>query len=190
LPQSEIASALGISRIPIRHAIVSLEREGWVTTKFHHGAFVNSFDADTILDHYILFGMVHGLACRRALRRNDPDLLPRLLEICGAISKTNDPVEIGNLAMKFRGSMVEAAQSSRIRLVLRAMSSLVPAPFFVLVPDAIVTERKGLAAIVRAMGMHDEEQAVEANVCSLSQQGEFVVELFQRHGLLTSEAAS
>jgi DNA-binding GntR family transcriptional regulator len=190
LPQGEIAEALGISRIPVREAIVALEREGWVTTRFHHGAFVNSFDEDTIRDHYLLFGMVYGLACRRALLRNDPDLLPRLAEISRGIARTDDPVEVGELAVKFHSSVVEAAHSPRIRLVLRAMSALVPGPFFVLVPEAIVPERKGLAAIVRAIRKHDEDQAVDAYVRTLTQQGEFVVELFQRHGLLTAGAAS
>jgi DNA-binding GntR family transcriptional regulator len=190
LPQGEIAEALGISRIPVREAIVALEREGWVTTRFHHGAFVNSFDEDTIRDHYVLFGMVYGLACRRALRRNDPDLIPRLAEISREVARTDDPVEVEKLAVKFHGAVVEAAHSPRIRLVLRAMSALVPGPFFVLVPDAIAPERKGLAAIVRAMKKNDEEQVVNAYARTLNQQGEFVVELFQQHGLLTAEAAS
>ena len=91
LPQGEIAEALGISRIQVREAIVALEREGWVTTRFHHGAFVNSFDEDTIRDHYVLFGMVYGLACRRALRRNDPDLIPRLAEISREVARNRGP---------------------------------------------------------------------------------------------------
>src|ERR1700680_1889411 len=62
LPQDVIAKTLGISRIPVREAIVALEREGWLTTRFHHGAFVNTFDEDTIRDHYDLFGLIYGLA--------------------------------------------------------------------------------------------------------------------------------
>jgi DNA-binding GntR family transcriptional regulator len=190
LPQGEIAEALGISRIPVREAVVALEREGWVTTRFHHGAFVNSFDEDTIRDHYLLFGMVYGLACRRALIRDDPGLLLPLVEISREIARIEDPVEVGQLAVKFHSSVVEAAHSPRIRLVLRAMSALVPGPFFVLVPDAIVPERKGLAAIVRAMKKRDDNQAADAYVRTLTQQGECVVELFHRQGLLTAGAAS
>ena len=66
LPQDEVAKAVGVSRIPIREAIIALEREGWVTTKLHRGTFVNAFDEQVIRDHYELFGLVYGLAARRA----------------------------------------------------------------------------------------------------------------------------
>ncbi len=31
VPQDQVAEALGISRIPVREALIALEREGWVT---------------------------------------------------------------------------------------------------------------------------------------------------------------
>jgi DNA-binding GntR family transcriptional regulator len=184
LPQDQIAQSLGLSRIPVREAIVALEREGWLTTRFHHGAFVNTFDEDTIRDHYDLFGLVYGLATRRAMRRHDPELVPSLAKISRLVSDTSDPTEVERLAIMFHGSIVDAAQSPRIRLVLRAMSALVPGPFFVLVPDAIAPEQKGLAAIVRAMKKEDEDRAVTEYARTLSKQGGFVVELFRQRHLL------
>jgi DNA-binding GntR family transcriptional regulator len=184
LPQDMVAKTLGISRIPVREAIVALEREGWLTTKFHHGAFVNTFDEDTIRDHYDLFGLIYGLATRRAMRRQDPDLVPRLSQIAKQITTTEDPNEVERLAISFHGSIVDAAHSPRIRLVLRAMSVLVPGPFFALVPAAIAPERKGMAAIVRAIKKGDEERATLEYARILSQQGGFVVDLFRQHDLL------
>jgi DNA-binding GntR family transcriptional regulator len=189
LPQDAIAKALGISRIPVREAIVALEREGWVTTKFHHGAFVNAFDEDTIRDHYDLFGLIYGLATRRAMRRQDVELVPRLNKIAREAAKAEDPTEVERLAISFHGSIVDAAHSPRIRLVLRAMSALVPGPFFVLVPEAIAPERKGMSAIVRAMKKDDEDRAALEYGRTLGQQGEFVVELFRQHGLLGPSTA-
>jgi DNA-binding GntR family transcriptional regulator len=190
LPQDQIAKTLGISRIPVREAIVALEREGWLTTKFHHGAFVNTFDEDTIRDHYDLFGLVYGLATRRAMRRQDPELVPGLAKISRLVADTDDPTEVERLAISFHSSIVDAAQSPRIRLVLRAMSALVPGPFFVLVPEAIAPERKGLAAIVRAMKKGDEDRAAKEYARTLSQQGEFVVELFRQRHLLGTHGAT
>jgi DNA-binding GntR family transcriptional regulator len=184
LPQDQIAQTLGLSRIPVREAIVALEREGWLTTRFHHGATVNTFDEDTIRDHYDLFGLVYGLATRRAMRRHDPELVPSLAKISRLVSEADDPTEVERLAISFHGSIVDAAESPRIRLVLRAMSALVPGPFFVLVPEAIAPEQRGLAAIVRAMKKGDEERAVAVYARTLSQQGGFVVELFRQRHLL------
>lgn len=186
LPQDLIAKALGISRIPVREAIVALEREGWLTTKFHHGAFVSAFDEDTIRDHYELFGLVYGLASRRAIHRNDADLAARLGKIARETAKTDDPAEVERLAVSFHGLIVESAHSPRIRLVLRAMSALVPGPFFELVPDAIAPEKQSMASIARAMKKGDEQQVSREYARTLKIQGEFVVELFRQHDLLGS----
>ena len=151
LPQDQIAEALGISRIPIREAIVALEREGWLSTQMHRGAFVSTFDEDTIRDHYELFGLIYGLAARRAVERHGPELADRLAPIARKIATTDDPLEVQELAIAFHSTIVEAANSPRIPVVLRAMSALLPGPFFVLVPDAIEPEQRGLAAIARAV---------------------------------------
>src|SRR5580693_9100782 len=67
IPQDEIAESMGISRIPLREALIALEREGWVTLELHRGAFVNAFDEVTLRDHYEMIGLVYGFAARRAL---------------------------------------------------------------------------------------------------------------------------
>ena len=58
------------------------------------------------------------------------------------------------------------------------MSRLVPGPFFVLVPKAVDPERKGLAAIVRAIRDGDGERAAHEYTKMLNQQAEMVVDLF------------
>lgn len=188
LPQDDVAKAVGVSRIPIREAIIALEREGWVTTKLHRGAFVNTFDEQTIRDHYELFGLIYGLAARRVAQRGDAGVLGRLTELAQQIATTDDPLKLEELVVAFHGTMVEAARSPRITVVLRAMSALVPGPFFVLVPRAVDAERKGLRAIVRAVKSGDGEQAASQYAKMLGQQAEMVVELFHRRSAVTRSA--
>src|SRR5437763_16518362 len=90
VPQDEIATALNVSRIPVREAIIALEREGWVTHLVHRGAFVNRVDEDLIRDHYALFGLLYGYAARKVGAAPDSALLEELAELeraladCGA----------------------------------------------------------------------------------------------------------
>ena len=188
LPQDEVAKALGVSRIPVREAVVALEREGWVTTSLHRGAFVNPFDEGTIRDHYELFGLIYGLAARRAVLRQVPELADTLGQLAKTVSSADDPIELQDLAITFHSSIVKAAQSPRIPVVLRAMSALVPGPFFQLVPDAIEPARKGLAAIARAVKRGDAERASKEYGQMLDQQGELVVELFRRRSRVYHQA--
>jgi DNA-binding GntR family transcriptional regulator len=188
LPQDQVAKALGVSRIPIREAIVALEREGWVTTSLHRGAFVNAFDEEAIRDHYELFGLIYGLAARRAVLRGDPGFVDRLATIARSIAATDDPLGLERLAIAFHSTIVEAARSPRIPTVLRAMSALVPGPFFVLVPHAIEVEKKGLAAIVRAVKKGDGDRAANEYAKMLGQQAQLVVALFRERSLVTRSA--
>ncbi|MHB8465845.1 MAG: GntR family transcriptional regulator [Acidimicrobiales bacterium] len=184
LPQDQIAEALGVSRIPIREAIVALEREGWLTTHLNRGAFVNTFDSDTIRDHYELFGLIYGLAARRAVERNDPQLADRLAPIARKIGTTDDPFEVQELAIAFHSTIVKAANSPSIPVMLRAMSALVPGPFYVLVPEAIEPEQRGLAAIARAVKRGDANRAASEYSKMLKLQTELVVALYHQRNLI------
>ena len=48
IPQDDVASALGTSRIPVREALITLEGEGWVTVEPHRGSFVNPLHQQAI----------------------------------------------------------------------------------------------------------------------------------------------
>lgn len=100
------------------------------------------------------------------------------------ISKNLWHSKLGELALAFHAIVVEAARSPRITVVLRAMSALVPGPFFVLVPKAIESERKGLRAIVRAIRQGNGDRAAAEYAKMLAQQAKFVIELFQERQLI------
>jgi DNA-binding GntR family transcriptional regulator len=183
IPQEQIAQALGVSRIPVREALIALEREGWVTIEMHRGAFVNALDEQAARDTYELFGLVYGFAVRRAIGRARPDLGEHVDEIARRITRTDDTEEIQRLTIAFHAAIVDAAASPRIKVVLRAMSGLLPGNFFALVPGAIEIERKGLADIATAVADGDADKASDGYERMMGRQGELVVQLFMDRGL-------
>jgi DNA-binding GntR family transcriptional regulator len=183
IPQEQIAQALGVSRIPVREALIALEREGWVTIEMHRGAFVNALDEQATRDTYELFGLVYGFAVQRAIGRARTELPAQLDGITRQLTRIDDPEEIQRLAIAFHATIVDAAASPRIKVVLRAMSALIPGNFFALVPGAIDIERKGLTAIARAVAEHDADKASDGYERMMRRQGELVVKLFANRGL-------
>src|SRR5438067_3476418 len=107
VPQDDVAAALGISRIPVREALIALEREGWVTIELHRGAFINALDEGTVRDNYELFGVTYGFAARRAIERGVAELLPQLKEILAELETTDDPLEFGRLVFAFQAAVVD-----------------------------------------------------------------------------------
>jgi DNA-binding GntR family transcriptional regulator len=191
VPQDEIAHTLGISRIPVREALIALEREGWVTIEMHRGAFISAIDAQAVRDHYELYGLVYGFAARRALARRDPDLIEHLGAVERRLVRTDDPEEMGRLSVEFQAAVVEAAHSPRIKVVLRAMSALVPGEFFAEVPGAMDVQRRGLPGVLRAMRRGDGDRAADEYLRLMRRMGDKVVQLFKERGLFDpSDAAA
>jgi DNA-binding GntR family transcriptional regulator len=184
VPQDAIAQTLGVSRIPVREALIALEREGWVTIVPHRGAFVNPIDEPGVSDHYELFGMFYGFAVRRATGRQGATLAKALTPIQKRIAAAVDDVdEMFNATMAFHRTVVAAANSPRLRSLLRQTTGIVPGNFFELVPGSGKVEKQGTAAILRAVKRADADGAAEAYAQMMRKQGDLVVNLFRAKGI-------
>lgn len=183
VPQDDIARALGISRIPIREALVALEQQGWVTVEKNRGAFVAALDERAVRDHYELFGLVYGFAAQQALERSDSLLGEKVAQLARDFARADSADEANHLAIAFHAAVVEAAASTRINVLLRTMSALVPGNFHVLVPKATTLQRPGFTAIARAITRDDGEQAAAEYTKMMRRVATEVVVLFRERGL-------
>jgi DNA-binding GntR family transcriptional regulator len=191
MPQDAIARTLGVSRIPVREAMIALEREGWVTSIAHRGVFVNAIDESAVHDHYELYGMLYGFAVRRATKRQGAPLASKLAPIQKRISAAeDDAVEMYDAALAFQRTVVAAANSPRLSSMLRLLTGLVPGNFFELVPGAGKLEKRGTAAIVRAVRREDGEAAADEYAVMLGKQGDLVVDLFRNRGLFEETSSA
>src|SRR2546421_13031594 len=66
LKEEELARELGISRTPVREALLVLQAEGLVDAVPNRGAVVRSHDANDLEDLYQLRALLEGYAARRA----------------------------------------------------------------------------------------------------------------------------
>jgi DNA-binding GntR family transcriptional regulator len=188
IPQDDIAHRLGVSRIPVREALIGLEREGWVTIEMNRGATVCSLEAGTVRDGYELFGQLYGFAARKALARSRSDLTERLIGVARQAQSTNQPGEFCHLAHVFYTKIVEGAESPRIGVLLRAMSGLLPDDFFSLMPAAIGAGQRGLLAIAAAMQAGDGDDAAGQCTEMMTRIGEHFIDVLGRRGLLSEES--
>jgi DNA-binding GntR family transcriptional regulator len=183
VPQDAIAQTLGVSRIPVREALIALEREGWTTIIPHRGAFVNSLDEQSVRDHYELLGLSYSFGVRRAVEHRGPSLAKPLQVIQKKIAKVKDPGRLNQLALHFHRTVIDAAQSPRLRTVLRQMTDVVPGNFFELVQGSGAAAREGTAAIVTAIERNYPEIAEREYASMLHRHADLVVDLFRQRGM-------
>lgn len=190
VPQDEIALALGISRIPLREALVALELQGWVTIEMHRGAFVNAIDVQTVEDHFELLSLMFAWALERAVERDGADFVQQIVAIERALRNEPDPDAASVLLRRVYSTLVESSHSSRLRIVLRATSSIIPGNFFEEVPGTIEIERTGMSAVVKALKAGDSAKAAAELRKMLQRVCRSVIVLFRERDLFGSPAES
>ena len=183
--QDELAATLGVSRIPVREAIIALDREGWITSEPHRGAYVNGLDRAGIADHYEMIGLLYGLAARRATQRASDEELEQLLEYPKLLKRASDPAEVYDVNEQLIRRMFLAAASPRLGAVSRVMQPVVPGNFFAVVPGAIEDQKRGVARIARYLAARDADNAADEWLRLLRRQGEHVIELLQSSQLIS-----
>ena len=64
--EHEICDRLGVSRTPVREALIQLAAEGVIRNNARRGFTVTAIDADAAIEFYELLGALEGLAAKKA----------------------------------------------------------------------------------------------------------------------------
>jgi DNA-binding GntR family transcriptional regulator len=188
LPQDDIAEAVGVSRIPVREAIIALEREGWVSVVRHRGAFVNALDPQAVMDRFTLYGRFYGFAARRAVERMTPDALDTLRGHARDVAKAPSAAAFERANTAYLSTLVRLAGSNRLRAVLRSTAQIVPGNFFASVPNSIEVQRDGITEIQAALETGDAARAERAFAAIETRHGSEVVALMAARRGVTNPA--
>lgn len=130
IDQDALADELGISKLPVREALISLGHEGIVEHIARRGAYVAELSRDDIRDHYVVFGMVAGLAAERAAARLAANDLAGLCDLAHRMEAGSPGPEQDDLNFEFHRAINLAADSRRLVSVLGSLGRLIPHGWF------------------------------------------------------------
>ena len=118
LPEDELAAQLGVSRGPVREALMRLEREGLVVIERHRGATIASWNRQDIEEIYSLRGALEELAlqwaCKNATSADIASMEDVLKEYSALPEKKRTPKEVSRIDLDFHTALFKAAHHERL----------------------------------------------------------------------------
>lgn len=148
----ELSGEFGISRTPVREALLELSYEGLVAVTPRSGITVLGITPDDAIDNFAVLAALSGKAAEWATARLSPDELAELRVLADAIAGADDVVAANR---RFHRALNLASGSRRLLIHLRQAVRVVPASYFELFPEQEQRSKQEHAELLDAMGAGD-----------------------------------
>lgn len=126
LREESLATAFGVSRTPIREALIQLASTGLVKMTRNRGATVLQLTAEDIEDVYHVRAVLEAEAASLAAKRATPDLLDYLGRSCDRLALLHHAPATEQLSADtdFHYTIAQASGSPRLHALIRQVSAI------------------------------------------------------------------
>jgi DNA-binding GntR family transcriptional regulator len=183
--QDALALEFGVSRLPVREALITLEGEGMVRSELHRGAYVIPITRDDIEDHYMVYGYIQGLAASRAAPALTEEHFTQLSRLNDELSRNPDPEQVSDLDWQFHSVINRVGGSTRLLSVLRQLGRSLPQSLYAMPPKVsalAIVEHDGILEALRA---RDPRAAAERVSAHTTREGGYLAQLLEENGVLS-----
>ncbi len=163
LTEVKLCGELGVSRTPVREALMQLELEGLVKTTHNKGAVVVGISERDVDDIYTIRVRIEGLAARRAaenITKGELEELQEIVELQEFYVGRGDNLQVWNLDNRFHELIYEGCRSRPLKQILSLFHNYIQKA-----REATVRQGRAAAstqehrAILDAIARHDPEEA-------------------------------
>ncbi|MQA82080.1 MAG: FCD domain-containing protein [Streptosporangiales bacterium] len=187
IDQDLMAMEFGVSKLPVREALISLENEGLVISVPRRGCFVAPLTREDVYDHYVLIGLVEGRAASRAATRMTDEDLALLRDLLDQFNRATDPEEQGRLNFLFHRHINRTGASRRLRSVLRQLTSTMPAKFYEFARDWENKARREHETIFAALSSRSADASEKAMVAHIESGAELAISILEKGGFWSED---
>lgn len=183
IDRNEIVHDLGLSRVPIQEAVVQLEHDGILSTRYHRGAFVSRFDEATVTEHHELYGILNGIASARCATNPTPRVLAHLDDTLRTLRAAKDTRTFQEACWVFRDGINDEYAGPRLLATIRAGKSFAPSEFWLTYPKAKADFLAGYEEEMAAIHSHDPDGARQACEERADLMGQIMIAELTRRGV-------
>ena len=123
LKEEQLAKDLGISRTPVREALLLLQAEGLIESVPNRGAIVRAYSSKELVDMYDLRALLESYAARRAATRVTDEQLAELEESCRRFRERRLAHDVNGLTKEnlfFHFTIAQAAGTAKLVELVQA----------------------------------------------------------------------
>ncbi|MGB3485646.1 MAG: GntR family transcriptional regulator [Mycobacterium sp.] len=188
IDRNEIAHALGLSRVPIQEAVVQLEHDGILSTRYHRGAFVERFDESVVHEYHEIYGTLNAIVSARAAADPESRVIDRLDAVMPALRGAFNNHSFNDAGWEYRRAIYSEYAGPRLRASILALQSFIPRDFW----GVYLGSSDGLLALyeqeTEAIRTHDVDGARGANLERSRLMARVMLDELRRRGVLSRPA--
>jgi len=125
LRQESLAAAIGVSRLPVRSALVQLESEGLVTFHPRRGAVVRSLTLAQIREIYETRELLESHALAKSMATMTPERLTQLRELASAMDAEHEGGAFVDTRVAFYRALYDADNNPQLVEIIESLRSSV-----------------------------------------------------------------
>ena len=159
LVQADLAEQLGVSRMPVREALKTLEMEGLITLDPHKGAVVNELTIEDIDEIYELLTMLESLALKKSIPHLTDKILEEMQQLHLKMLDTKEKEEYVDLNRQFHTVSLSGCKSKRIHGLMARVSHGIAKDTPYVIPGQIEKSNIEHGIILEAISNRNAEKA-------------------------------
>ena len=162
LVEDRLSAELGVSRVPVREALLGLSMAGLVRLEPNRGATVTSVTPEMLADLVEVRSLLEALNARLAAQRHDPEIVALLqdtLKRGNAAALSGSADELARLNGEFHERLAEASRNSVLSDIMRSLRERTGLAFSINGRDRAAEDWKEHAGILAAVIEGDAEIA-------------------------------
>jgi DNA-binding GntR family transcriptional regulator len=181
IDQDSLADEYGMSRVPVREALIALAQEGLVEVVPRRGTYVAAIEPDDVIDHYEMYGLASGIAAARAASRLSLEAKVELRQVHERFVAARGNAEREKLNEEFH-RILNSVSGNRLRSLLRLLSRSLPSHYYAFASKWSSQAAAHHGEILAAVEAGDELAARRAMESHLAESGREAVKVLQKQG--------
>jgi DNA-binding GntR family transcriptional regulator len=159
-----ISGEFGISRTPIREALLELSFQGLVEIAPRSSVTVVGVSPDATVDNFAILATLSGKAAEWAATRITQEELAQLKQLAASLDKADGSAGIVDANWHFHRVINEAARSRHLLSLIRQAVRLIPSNFLTVMPVHDNREHQQLLTALRAGHAKRAREVAEQHV--------------------------